>query len=567
MFKLRHILKRTTHLLKRDNWRKKKIIINIVAATIVLILLWTISSLGQLRTFIPDYFKLVGTLFGERTYLVLFQNNYELRPTGGFISAYGVLEIKHGFPTSLQFYDVYGEIDDHEYIDPPHYPMEELLGGPTYGGYTFRDANHYVDFPESAEEIIDFYQITQPDTQVDGIFTLDFSALESLIALYDPITAGDFQLTENNLFETLSADVSDIDRHSEDELDSRKDIMKDVVKNLVKKIITQPWSARKLTDTIVENLNEKHIILWFADDYLENKVSVLGWADTMPETYEDLLAVNESNLGGMKNDRYLTRTIKYEVDIQEDQILCDLEVTVDHYGGDNIPLSGNYKGYFRAFVPSDATQITESYEESYDNYQAFGEIVYLDKTDETTLSWQYTLPIEIVEDGTYNLNLIKQPGTQADHYEIIVHTEQGSTLESDTFETHEEHAYLSLNLAEDKLLSLTINPDETAPRLHSHEIVELGKIYIGFNEPVDCTSASDFFAYSIVDTDETNVDITDTITVDTITCDERNIWLNVLGMTSQDEEFYEITMRNIRDKSGNYIDPNPRTITVVQRWL
>ncbi|OGJ48546.1 hypothetical protein A2344_02940 [Candidatus Peregrinibacteria bacterium RIFOXYB12_FULL_41_12] len=548
----------------------KKITLNILAAIIILSILWVVSSLGQLRTFIPDYFRLVGTLFSDRTYLILFQNNNELRPTGGFISAYGVLDISHGFPSGLNFYDVYGEIDEHEYIDPPYYPMQELLWSETYGGYTFRDANYFIDFEDSATELIKFYQITNPEAQIDGIIAVDFSTLEDLVGLYEPIEAGEFSLTKNNLFETLEAEVSDIDRHNEEEISGRKNIMKDIIKELVQKIIASPLSIRKLSDTIVQSLNEKHIILWFEDEFMAHKITTLGWSATMPYTQGDLLAINESNLGGMKGDRYISRNIKYEVTIGEDSVTSTLTIAIDHFGGNNIPLSGDYKGYFRAFVPSGATLISESDEthtELYDDYQAFGDIVRLGYGQNTTLTYTYSLPISVVADGVYSLHLVKQPGTEADHYEIIVHTPQGSTLESDSFETKEEHAYLSVDLTQDKIFSIKINPDETAPRIHSHEIVELNKIYIGFNEPLDCATASDPFAYSILDTDKTVSGQTDSVYIDTITCDGSNVWLDTIGMTSQDEEFYEITLRNIRDKHGNYIDPNPRTITVVQRGL
>lgn len=540
----------------------KKFLI-ILFSLAILCIVYAIYILGPFRTFLPNM------AFDSGTYLILFQNNYELRPTGGFISAYGVLETKLGVP-NMNFYDVYDEIDNHEYLDPPYYPMQELLGGPTYGGYTFRDSNYFIDFEESAAEIIKMYQLTNPDVQIDGIVTVDFSTLEDLVGLYEPVKTGEFELTENNLFETLEAEVSDINRHSEEELATRKDIMKEVVGNLIKKIIFHPLKQDNLFDILAENFDEKHAIMWFADESLETKVKNLGWSATMPEATGDLLAVSESNLGGMKNDRYTARNVKYEVDIQDDQVLCTLEITIDHFGGINIPLSGDYKGYMRAYVPTSATLLsgsTETKTEDYTNYQAFGDIVRLGDTEQATLTYQYSLPIDIVNDNTYTLDLIKQPGTNADHYEIIVHTEQGSTLESNDFETHEEHAYLSLDLLTDTRISLQINPDETAPRIHSHEIVELNKIYIGFNEPLDCGTAADSFSYSIIDTDKTMSGQTDTVSISSITCTGGDVWLDTTGMTSQDEEFYDITLRNIRDKHGNYIDPNPRTITVVQRGL
>jgi len=38
-------------------------------------------------------------------------------------------------------------------------------------------------------------------------------------------------------------------------------------------------------------------------------------------------------------------------------------------------------------------------------------------------------------------------------------------------------------------------------------------------------------------------------------------------MTTQDEERYEVNLRNLRDTNGNTIDPNPRTVTVIQRGI
>jgi len=173
----------------------KKILITLISLGLLGII-YGIYILGPFRAFLPNM------IFDSGTYLVLFQNNYELRSTGGFISAYGVLETNFGIP-SINFYDVYGEIDDHEYTNPPYYPMEELLGGPMYGGYTFRDSNWFADFEDSAAEIIKMYTLTNPDAQISGILTVDFSTLEDLVGLYEPVAAGEFELTKNNLFETL----------------------------------------------------------------------------------------------------------------------------------------------------------------------------------------------------------------------------------------------------------------------------------------------------------------------------------------------------------------------------
>ncbi len=80
---------------------------------ILTFILFTLSSLSGLRFFIPHYFSIAGGPFNEKNYLVLFQNNNELRPTGGFISAYGILKFRNGLFAGLEVNDVFGDIADH----------------------------------------------------------------------------------------------------------------------------------------------------------------------------------------------------------------------------------------------------------------------------------------------------------------------------------------------------------------------------------------------------------------------------------------------------------------------
>jgi hypothetical protein len=62
----------------------------------------------------------------EKTFLILFQNNMELRPGGGFIGTFGILKIKNGEIKELQTHDLSnfdGRIPST--IKPP-YPMGKL---------------------------------------------------------------------------------------------------------------------------------------------------------------------------------------------------------------------------------------------------------------------------------------------------------------------------------------------------------------------------------------------------------------------------------------------------------
>ncbi len=97
---------------------------------------------------------------GPRTYLILLENSDELRPTGGFISAVGHVQVSQGQLISMTAEDSYA-IDDFTkvYPDPPQ-PLLDYMGSEQW---VFRDANWSPDFPTTALEAIQLYQVSRPE--------------------------------------------------------------------------------------------------------------------------------------------------------------------------------------------------------------------------------------------------------------------------------------------------------------------------------------------------------------------------------------------------------------------
>ena len=66
-----------------------------------------------------------------QTYLLLFQNNTELRPGGGFISSYAVVRDKQGKPEILKVEGT-ETLDNHQLLKPtcpaPPAPIKKYLG-------------------------------------------------------------------------------------------------------------------------------------------------------------------------------------------------------------------------------------------------------------------------------------------------------------------------------------------------------------------------------------------------------------------------------------------------------
>ncbi len=544
-------------------------------AILLLLILWL--SLGSFRFLLSRIPASTGLIFGNRTYIVLFQNNYELRPTGGFISTYGELKFSHGVPTGIDFYDVYGEIDEHDFVEPP-LVLSALLDGEGYQGHSFRDANVDPDFTLSKEALLEFYALTNPDQRVDGVIAADFHFLEELVGLYEPLSVDGYELTENNLFETLSTAVSDIDRHNEEALANRKNITSPLVKKVIRKSLLTPWRLNRFLDTVERGFEEKHVLATFNRRRLEKAFAKRGWNGALPNPDRgDVLIVNDANYGGMKSNRYITRDVQYELDVSDARdvlgnpvVTGTLTITLSHEGIWNIPLSGAYTGYLRSLIPMGADVVEGStVTETREDFEVLGELVELQPGESISYSYTYVLPEYVWKDGVYELKLHKQPGTIADRYRVVVRVPQGKSIDDqsgeEAFDIRENLAFFETELETDQSLRFSILEDQNPPRVISHEFTALNEITIIFNEAVSTDYAGDPLNYQIADLNFAEGEVTDAVAIESIRVDGAAVILTTTGITYQPEERYELSLRDLRDNSGNRIEPSPRTLTVIQR--
>jgi len=551
--------------------KKLKFYLFIALFAILFVILYVLSSLSGLRFFIPHYFDIAGGPFSEKNYLVVFQNNNELRPSGGFISSYGVLHFKNGLFNNIDIKDVFGEIANHKYIDPP-YPQKNLLDGKFYQGYTFRDANYYADFPETVTELMKMYRLTDNKTQLDGIIAVNLNVMEDLLNILKYIRVGDLQFTSENIFELLEFSLNNIDYHNIQEIAQRKNILAPLAKALIKKTIFSPFKWRQISDMVVENLNKKNIQLYFFNQSLQEKINQKKWGGAWPKTNDDFLAVVEANLAGMKSDRYIKRNIKYRLQIWEEKGRYTLTgttiVEMEHFGDYNVPISGNYQGYLRIYLPKGANLIksnVDTHNDSTSKHAVFGTIVKLKPGEHKRIEFKYSLPSSIFNGKTYNLNLVKQSGTTDDNYSVIIEAPQGTEIvKGSKFEGRENYAIWEGKLLKNISLKFNLLPDKLGPRIAYSKIDSLNKILVVFNERITPEILENLSNFTIEDTDKANIKIHDNIKIKNVHIDFKDLWIEIEGMTKQPKEFYKLTIKNAEDLYGNSMQPLPKSVTLVQ---
>lgn len=138
---------------------------------------------------------------GPRDYLVIFQNNAEIRPTGGMPGSWALLRATNGKLEMLQ----QGTAGDFPRAARPVLPLsseERAVYGPEIGLY-FQDPGFTPHFPRAAELWRAHWALRSPDIPLDGVIALDPVAMSYLLDGTGPVSVGGETLTRDNAVETL----------------------------------------------------------------------------------------------------------------------------------------------------------------------------------------------------------------------------------------------------------------------------------------------------------------------------------------------------------------------------
>lgn len=295
---------------------------------------------------------------GLRRYLLVFQNPHEIRPTGGFMGSFALLEVKNGQITNLHLpaggsYDLQGQLS--EYVEPPA-PM--LLMNKRWH---FHDANWFPDFPASAEKILWFYRHSRNIT-ADGVIAINAEILNRILSITGPVKdeKRDLVLTSTNAITTIQKII-------ETGPDKAAKKPKQILSDLAPKFIEyfkeiNPQQVLPLLNNLQEALTQKEIQLYFTDNKPQQTIIELGWDGKILPTNsdQDYLFVVNTNLQGQKSDAKIVQTVQHQASVQPDgSILNTVTITKEHTGEIGEEFYGQTNiDYLRLYVPQGSRLIS-----------------------------------------------------------------------------------------------------------------------------------------------------------------------------------------------------------------
>lgn len=375
----------------------------------------------------------------KATFLILLQNSDELRPTGGFLGTYGILEIEYGDIIRFETHDIYHmDMPVKDLVkEVPPVPLKLYLNPNWY----MRDANWSPDWPTAAKEIQRFYtlenkllpakdQINRFDGEFNGILAITPKFVTDLLALTGPIRLGEDTYTEDNFIDLLEYKVEKGYVQLGIPSWQRKEVIGDILKELKIRLLDLPSADWPLVSTIItNNLLQKNIILSHRDPLVESLIQEQGWGGELKKTAGDYFMVVDANLASLKTDAVMSRNIQYEVEERPQGLYAKLTVSYAHRGQVDWKTSA-YKTYTRIYVPSGSKLIkaegnlrTEVFAGVESDKTYFGALLNIAPEEIGKFYLEYKLPDRLkttVAANGYNLYVQRQPGTKVDELQVDV---------------------------------------------------------------------------------------------------------------------------------------------------
>lgn len=370
---------------------------------------------------------------GSKSYLVLLQNNNELRPTGGFIGSIAKISFEDGKLKKLEVNDTYavdGQLKIH--VEPP----KEIRTDLDQKDYFLRDSNWEPDFPTAARQAEWFYT-RETGARVDGVVALDISAVEDLLQTVGPLDLADFneKIDSGNLFAKA---ISHAEVNFFPGSQAKKSFLTALTAALFNKLFFLPnqnWPA--VVTSLGHSLEKKHMSVYLNEPKLFTFVVSQNWASIFPresagkKRLADFLSVVEANLGANKANYYLDRSYKLETTIGKDgEVSHLLRIAYTNRSPSEAFPAGKYKNRLRIYLPF-GTKLTKALWtekeitkdiSSFVDYGRSGYSMLLEllPKEQKTLILDYQTPMKLDfqnNRASYKLDVIKQAGTLKDPFE------------------------------------------------------------------------------------------------------------------------------------------------------
>jgi hypothetical protein len=270
----------------------------------------SINTLLQVEDLLTDLKSILPYLSSEQQkWLLVFQNSNELRPTGGFMGSYAIVDINEGKIVDIVVEDIFdadGQFDG--YIPAPPGVYEYLSGGK---GMRLPDSNWHPDTAKSAQEVLKYFAFGNRQN-IKGVIFVNLDFAKTLLEATGPINLNDY----NTL---VTADnIDDVLRSQRDEFFPGSTQKKHIISQLLTQaqLELQNLEAQdkiQLLGSILADINKYDLQLYSTVPKIDEVFLKYNLRqELMTINNADYLYLIEANVGINKANKKVKRNVYFE---------------------------------------------------------------------------------------------------------------------------------------------------------------------------------------------------------------------------------------------------------------
>lgn len=399
--------------------------------------------------------KVFPSLLGEpkeKKYLIIFQNDMEIRPTGGFLTAYSIFRVTKGLVHVDVSEDIY--ILDNSIRNKEKAPKPIAKYLPKVPNFNIRDSNLSPDFEESMKTFRKMYEKSPRAKEVDGIISVDTHALVAAMNVLGDIEVdGKTYSTKNDPRCNCPQVIYELEEFADRPIGDFRGDRKTIIGDLMYEIMNKAFSSSPklywgpLVQAGFSEIAQKHILFSLNNKDAQSGLLAVNAGGKIVDFDGDYFHLNEANFGGAKSNLFTDQNVTQEYKIASDGTITKT-VTVN-YKNPNAPsdcnlergglcLNAPWRDWFRVYVPKGSKlRSSNGSEVKIETYDELGKTVFegfltVRPLGIGRLILTYSLPFKLEKGSPLPLMIQKQPGTNGDEYSI---KSNGRTLEKFILET------------------------------------------------------------------------------------------------------------------------------------
>ncbi len=361
-------------------------------------------------------------------YLIVFQDNFELRPSGGVIDSVYLITAENGRIVSESL--VKTDVADKQLLGRVEPPLDfKIHTGRS--DWTLRDSNWDVEFTNSAKKI-SWFVSKELNQSVDFVITANLSFYPSLLTLLGPLNLPEGKrVTAKNFAATYFADLKSGSGNS--------DFISSTSSSLWEKIKEGSESKKAAILAKVLSQLESGNIAIAPLTLRVSSVSKVGWDQAVPsfpcpktESCEHFIAASiDSNVGGNKSNYFITKKEKVALTFTESHLLSNYTVSYTNTGPDNTWPFGSYRNYLRIIIPPGFTvsdlkingisKPKGDYEiEPRQTFSLVKLVIDTPNSSSTEVLLESSKPLSQATSLSFNATILGQPGSSASPSSISI---------------------------------------------------------------------------------------------------------------------------------------------------